>query len=114
MKLFDYLWDMFKIGKANVNDPNDDVDVGVAAQKFYANCEEGKAIYIGAPNLDFKMLKIDYDATKNLPEQKKWIHDICNNKFGKYTELCEAFNKGDRKAFDAIVDEYEAKCTRNK
>lgn len=114
MKLFDYLWDMFKIAKGSAKDPSDDVDVSVGRQKFYTNCEEGRAVYIGAPNLDYEMLKIDYDATKNLAEQKKWLQDICNGKFGKYEELCKAFREGDRKTFDAIVDEYEAKCTGKK
>ena len=108
MKLLDYMWDIFKIGTAGTPSKADDVDLGVAPQMFYNNCDEGRAIHPGTPNLDYAKLQKDYESTPDLAEQKKLVSLICNKRFGKYEELCAAFRRGDRKAFDAIVDEFEA------
>lgn len=100
--LFNYVWDIYDVSKAN------GVDLGIGRDMFCTNLNnygiEGAEFYEGA--------KTDYATVS-----KDWANvDKAGAKVGckelmvsKYDELCEAYTNKDREAFDAVVNAYEFK-----
>ncbi|MBU5626538.1 hypothetical protein KQI82_06340 [Oscillibacter sp. MSJ-2] len=100
MNLKQYAWNIFEIAKAN------NEDLGVARRMLVNNIQQGMAINGGA-ELDYPALRRRWDAMDGkaqeaaLEELNKYITDFSAN--APYHSLCEAFERGDREAFDKVL-----------
>lgn len=95
-----YTWNVFEIAKANGE------DLGVALRMLINNIQQGKAVNPGA-DLDYAAIKAAWDklSTKEQEAEIEAMHDLFD--FGTdepYHSLAEAFQDGDRAAFDKAME----------
>ena len=100
MNLKEYAWNIFEIAKAN------NEDLGIARRMLINNISQGRAVNGGA-GLDYAALKKEWEAMDGkareaaLEELGAYLSDFSAG--APYHSLCEAFERGDREAFDKVL-----------
>lgn len=101
MNLKQYAWNIFEIAKEN------NEDLGVARRMLVNNIQQGRAVNGGA-DLDYAALKKEWEAMDGkaqeaaLEELNAYLSDFSPD--APYHSLCRAFDKGDRNAFDKVLE----------
>lgn len=96
MKIYNHLWDMFKIALANKHDNKiDGIDL------FCTNCKFSCAIHKGAPNLDYKELHKEQESIEDIDTQIVKLKNFTNKNYNVLNLLFESGNKDD---FDRYVN----------
>lgn len=96
MNLRNYIWNIYEIAKTN------NVQRDVAKDMFIANLNAGTDKYKGATGVSYRRLGMKWKALSSVEKRKQQneFHDIITNYF---KPLSEAWQAGDRKAFDAVI-----------
>ena len=96
MELKNYIWNIYEIAKAN------NVARDVARDMFIANMELGTDKYKGATNVSYRRIGLKWKA---LTADQKHREKVEFNRITKeyLKPLSEAWQAGDRKAFDAVI-----------
>lgn len=109
MFLIDNLWTIFEVAREERTDgDNFEGDMSVAPDLFL-NAIKGNEDFSCMEGVDKEMLKAQWAAEDQAAAQAEYnmiVHGQGgNNDFCRYKELCDAYHAGDRKKFQAIVDE---------
>lgn len=109
MFLIDNLWKIFEVAQEERTDgDNFEGDMGVAPDLFI-NAIKGNEAFSCMADVDKDELLKQWEAEDQAAAQTEYnmiVHGQGgNNDFCRYKELCDAYHAGDRKKFQAIVDE---------
>lgn len=110
MFLIDNLWKIFEIcEEENRDGDNMPSDVASMDNMFITCINGGGEHFKCMEGVDKEMLKAQWAAEDQAAAQTEYnmiVHGQGgNNDFCRYKELCDAYHAGDRKKFQAIVDE---------